>query len=39
MAEDKRRQKADWDTALRKAQVVIHIRQGEQKREQRKGKK
>jgi len=35
---DKRRQKADWDTALRKAQVMIHIKQGEEKRKQRQGK-
>lgn len=39
MTEDKRRQRAEWDTALRKAQVMIHIKQGEDKREKRKGKK
>lgn len=38
MKDDQRRIKAEWDTALRKAQVAIHIRQGEEKREKRKGK-
>lgn len=39
MGSDPRRERAEWDKELRKAQVAIHIREGEKKRAERKERK